>query len=181
MKERFIRPDRPEDLKKLEEAARAAGISYKVIHKVKNEYQLKQSRYYLGSDALYRENVYFIRMYPEYQKLLSKRNSIASSGDMENLPIRTGTISKPTENQALEHISCEEIKRRIKIIDEALSTIPEQYQNGVFEHVVYQTEYRDKIFYYANINTWKRWTQKFIFEVAVRRGFGPLIEHLRKI
>lgn len=179
MKEPLIRPDNPEDMEKLEEAARQAGISYKVIHRIKNEYQLKRSRYYLGSDHLYREMVYYIRQYPEYIRLLDIAAEDCPSSRMD-IPARSNQVSQPTERQALRHISLQECEHRIHIINDALLTIPDQYRDGVFEHVVYQTDYCDKLYYYANINTWKRWTQKFIYEVAVRRGYGPIIEQLRQ-
>lgn len=180
MKEPLIRPDNPEDMEKLEEAARRAGVSYKVIHRLKNEYQLKRSRYYLGSDHLYREMIYYIRQYPEYIRLLSVVEDGTPGRSDADMPAKTNQVSQPTERQALRHISLQECEHRIDIIDDALLTIPDQYRNGVFEHVVYQTDYCDKIYYYANINTWKRWTQKFVYEVAIRRGYGPIIEQLRR-
>lgn len=151
------------------------NLGSKEIVKIKNDYQLKNSRYYLGSAYLYRENLYFIRQYPDYKKVLQN----GESAPVENVPVKTGLISKPTERDAIRNVNISEAQKKIQIIEDAISTIPEPYQKGVFDHVVYQTAYCDKIYHYANINTWKRWTQKFVYEVAVRRGQKDFIEALR--
>ena len=83
--EALIKLERAEDLAKLEKVARDAGIGYKVIDRLKKEYTLKSSKYYLGSDELYRETLYFIRQYPEYVRILQEATRTALAADTEYL------------------------------------------------------------------------------------------------
>ncbi|MCI9640439.1 hypothetical protein ACDL92_11880 [Ihubacter sp. mB4P-1] len=177
MREAIIRLENDDDLKKLEHVAREAGISCKIINRIKKEYTLKSSRYYLGSDALYRETLYFIRQYPEYQRILADMQQ-ESIGVQYKIGGRGSQVSRPTENKAVNRA---ELQRRINIIDRAIETVPIDYRQGVWDHVIYQTKYtEDGIFFYAHVNTWKQWTQRFVYEVAIRRGYGSLIEQLKR-
>lgn len=175
--EALIKLERAEDLAKLEKVARDAGIGYKVIDRLKKEYTLKSSKYYLGSDELYRETLYFIRQYPEYVRILQEPMAGSSAGNQDG--IGSGhRVSRPTEMQAINRA---ELNHRVNIIDKAIRVVPMDYRDGVWNHVIYQAKYtEDEIFFFANINTWKLWTQRFVYEVAVQRGHGPLIEQLRR-
>lgn len=179
MSEALIKLENEKDLVKLEKAARDAGISYKVVNRIKKEYTLKRSRYYLGSDELYRETIYFIRQYPEYIQILRTTVPSAPSGARDqNGGGKGNRISRPTEMQAINRA---ELQHRVSIIDKAIQVVPHAYREGVWKHVVYQEKYtEDAVYWYANINTWKLWTQRFVYEVAIQRGHGPLIEQFRR-
>ncbi len=191
MSEKFVKINQ-DDFERIREIVEENKIRYKLVSddieypnlgskeiaKIKNDYQLKNSRYYLGSDYLYRENVYFIRQYPEYKQLL---NAEQDNPGQSNESVKSGRIGRPTEAKAMQHISMEAVRKKMQIIQDAIATVPEAYRKGVFNHVVYQTAYCDKLYHYANINTWKRWTQKFVYEVAVRRGQREIIEKLRSL
>lgn len=153
----------------------------------KKDYQRKRLSYYLGSDPLYRENLYFIRQYPELIMLLKEKGDTISKPD--RLGIRAkGRISRPTENEAVRNIMLEElkdlaldeIKKRIDIIERALFIVPVEYRKGVFNHIVYREPYKTRTYFLSHINTWKFWTQKYVYEVATRRGQKPIIEALRR-
>lgn len=179
MSEALIKLEKAEDLAKLEDIARDAGISYKVINRIKKEYTLKSSRYYMGSDELYRETIYFIRQYPEYIQILRTTDPAVpgSTGDQTGGG-RENRISRPTEMQAINRA---ELQYRVSIINKAIQAVPQAYREGVWRHVIYQEKYtEDEVYWYANINTWKLWTQRFVYEVAIQRGHGPLIEELKR-
>lgn len=180
MSEALIRLENEEDLAKLEKVARDAGIGYKVIDRLKKEYTLKTSRYYMGSDELYRETLYFIRQYPEYVRILhdTGMTTTGTSGQAGAGGGKGNRISRPTEIQAINRA---ELQHRISIIDKAIQVVPQAYRDGVWNHVIYQAKYtEDAVFWYANVNTWKLWTQRFVYEVAIQRGHGPLIEQLKR-
>ena len=111
---------------------------------------LSKSKYNVGSLELYRENIYFIRQYPQVLK-----------------------ISQEIVNKSIGY---RDAKKRLDLIERAFRTIPHCYREGVLEHIVYKRSYADPKYDYANIKTWKYWTQKAVYEVAIRRGQKELIE-----
>lgn len=120
-----------------------------------------KSKYSLGSMELYRENIYFIRQYPNLLKITDRliRENIK---DIEN---DKGFL---------------EMRKRVELIERAFCTIPFCYREGVLEHIVNKIVYSNPKFDNANIKTWKYWTQKVVYEVAIRRGQKELIEAIKK-
>ncbi|MCF0140586.1 MAG: hypothetical protein HUJ78_00965 [Mogibacterium sp.] len=58
----------------------------------------------------------------------------------------------------------ENIESRIRTVEDALMTIPEEYRQGIVDNIVLKKSFKD----YAHENTWRRWKQQFLYELAVR-------------
>lgn len=166
-----------QDWDRFDELATEAGLNYKVVHSIKNDYHLKHSRYYVGSQALYKENVYFIRQLPKFRSLYEAgiRELDLIGVKIDGMPRGSG-VSNPTEQKVIRLL---EIEKNIDIIDAASKTIPEEYRYGVLDHVIEAKHYYDSIYDFASVQTWKKWVQKFVYEVAIRRGQRELIKMLR--
>ena len=54
-------------------------------------------------------------------------------------------------------------RRRTDAIESALYAVPEEYRLGIMRHVKDREAFDD----YAHENTWKKWQQRFIYELAV--------------
>lgn len=147
----------------------------------KNDY-VKKGKYSLGSIELYRENLYFMRQYPMWYQVLRKRDYDVLPGvDLEKIFTKEKKVISLTENQAIHNIELYgKIEENIGLVNRAFMTIPKPYRAAVFNHIMYKKSYMGKDFDYANIKTWKFWTQKVIFEVAIRRGQGKLIKALNE-
>ena len=64
-----------------------------------------------------------------------------------------------TGNKATEIAN---LSRRIDAIVSAFDAVPEQYRKGIEDKLIYDVPYSDDY----HPNTWKRWQQVFIFNVA---------------
>ena len=62
---------------------------------------------------------------------------------------------------APSHIA--ESKARIAAVEAALNFIPKDYREGIMKNIIDRTPYPD----IAHENTWKKWKQRFIYELAV--------------
>ncbi|MBQ6621499.1 MAG: hypothetical protein IJH75_01530 [Mogibacterium sp.] len=138
--------------------------------------QTKRSLYYLGSDELYRENLYYIRGYHAYRTAIENADQEDRGFDTV---LGNARGSDPTFHAALRRIELTEARERVRIIEEALGEVPEKYREGVMLHVVGKVSLQDPLFDGASAKTWKRWTQRFVYEVSKRRGLGAFMEALR--
>lgn len=118
---------------------------------MERDYKLEKEEYY--------ETIWYIRQYP---KFLKDRDSILNSR-RQNYGIPRGSeVGDPT---AMTVIRLEKVEAKIAPIKEALSLIPQEYQNGIIENIVKHTPYPD----YADTSTWKRWRRRFVYYVAMER------------
>lgn len=165
---------------KITQAAKSVGMPYKSAEKVSRDYQLKKSRYNLGSSALYNEIRNFIRLYPEMVESIDSRGFRKKD---VNMAIRShGKISQPTENAAILSMGWQGIDAAIRIIEDAIYVVPEPYRTGVFNHAVYGHPYENnQSYFHAHRNTWANWMQRYVYQVAILRGYGPLIKELKNM
>ena len=125
------------------------------------------------------ETMYFVRSYPHYKKLLEKLESEQDNVSKSGGELRRGTqISDPTANIA---ILIADLKRNINIIEMALEKIPEKYRDNVLIHVLGESHWNDARYDSANIKTWQKWQQIFLYYVAVFRGEGFYVEYLSEL
>lgn len=68
-------------------------------------------------------------------------------------------ISNPTEKAALKR---EAIGRNLEAIEEAITTIPEEYRSGVWNNVVLDKPYPS----YAVTRTWTTYKGRFLYALA---------------
>ena len=71
----------------------------------------------------------------------------------------TGYVCDVTGDKATEIAN---LSRRIDAIVRAFDAVPEQYRKGIEDKLIYDVPYSDEY----HPNTWKRWQQVFIFNVA---------------
>ena len=139
--------------------------------------QVRKSAFYLGSDELYRETLYYIRGYPGCRMAIeSAEKSGRGYGEVR---LREDGFSDPTFEAAARQIELTEARERVRIVEEALLAVPERYREGVYQHVVCRRALRDPMFDGVSGKTWKRWTQRFVYEVSRRRGLEEFMEALK--
>lgn len=78
--------------------------------------------------------------------------------------VRGGDVPDPTFSIAVKR---ERYVRLIAIIDDEKRKIPDEYQRGVWESIMYGSRFPDD----ANRSTYGRWKSRFVYNIAVRLGF----------
>lgn len=123
------------------------------------DYQAKKNNPYALPDTLYKRVLALIRDYDrlkdEYEYILDS----GSSPSFSRVYVKRSTISKPSEHKALRLsvISC-----YINAVEKALDMMPEEYRDGILNNVKYSDPYP----YIADISTYKRWKQRYLYQVA---------------
>lgn len=130
----------------------------------KMDYQAKDTKYLLP-DSAYRRTLATIR---DYYRMKSMIDAILyeSPAPPDGMP-RGSAISNPTARQA-ERL--EEYVGDIRKIDQALTTIPQVYQRGVWENVMFRTPYPQD----GGVRTYARYKSQFI--IAVAKNFGYVLD-----
>lgn len=128
------------------------------------DYQQKSMKPYLMPEPVYRQAYWALRdlkrMKEELAHLMEERDLIsASSTGMSNFASGTGKISDVTGNRA---IKITQLSARILAMETAFDTIPEKYRGGLWRKNVENLTFGDG----AHLNTWKKWQQVLIFNVA---------------
>lgn len=106
--------------------------------------------------------MWLIRSYP-WKKVAYETAAMGQAVVMDGQPRGSGT-SDPTARDTDERLRYHD---DVKAVEKALSKIPQEYQEGIYNAVIYRKHYPD----YAGLNTWKRWRQRFIYYTAFYRGF----------
>lgn len=121
------------------------------------DYQPIKNNPYILPHALYMQVVWLIRDYDrmreEYESSLEK-----SPAPHDGQP-RSGSNVDSTQQKALTRVN---LWTKIEAVDQALNTVPEEYQQGVWNNVVYRVRYPDD----AEPRTYRRYKSKFIYMVA---------------
>ena len=109
------------------------------------------------------QTLWYIRRYwdflDEYEAILEGSSSGTGGG------IRSNDISNPT---ALKAERLEKVSKEIKIIEEALTVVPADYQKAILLSIIARKPYPKE----ANIKTYKKWKRRFIYAVAIAKGFA---------
>lgn len=109
---------------------------------------------------LYFQTLWFIR---RYEDLKRDRDAVLC-----HTPKREGArgsgISDPTYTEAALLLA---IDSDIQAIECALTMIPKEYRAGVMASIIDRARYPDT----ANIKTWKKWRQRFIYYTARFKGW----------
>lgn len=126
----------------------------------------------------YLETLYFIRQYPDNKRLLKR---IEEEAEIPPVSI-TGMPKSTKQSNMLENtvILKQSILENVQMVERALKKIPEEYRKGVLNHTIHGEKYASPMFDSAHENTWKKWVQRFIYEVAILRGDGPYIGLIQK-
>lgn len=58
---------------------------------------------------------------------------------------------------------CSAARARLEAIYAAMNKIPEEYRQGIFDQIVNREPFKNG----AHENTWKKWKQRFLYELAI--------------
>ena len=121
------------------------------------DYQPQKNNPYLLPQPLYRMTLAFIR---DHERKLSEYRDLAddSPPPPDGQP-RGSATSNPTERAGIRRA---ELWIAISGVEDALATIPKEYQKGVWENIVLYKRYPDD----ANPKTYRRYKARFIYKVA---------------
>lgn len=107
----------------------------------------------------YMQTLYFIRSYfemkEEYNSIIEE--SSTASGPKGSMP------GDPTATKAAR---IEKLHDDIRLIEEALKLVPEDYRKIVWDNVVHRSTYKG----YASERTIRAWKGRFIRKVAIDKG-----------
>lgn len=128
------------------------------------DYQQKKMKSYLMPEPVYRQAYWalrdLLRMKAELEKLMEERDLIISgSMSVSNFSYGTGRVCDSTANRA---IKIAQLSSRILAIETAFDEIPEKYRDGLWRKNVENEDFGDD----AHINTWKKWQQVLVYNVA---------------
>lgn len=127
-----------------------------------SEYQQKKMKSYLLPEAVYRQALWAVKDLPRMrEKLMELEQSIDRLPQIyTGQPRCSGIHADLTAARAGQMAS---LAMRIRIIEDSLKIVPEKYQDGILDKVAYGVPYPDL----HHSNTWKRWQQVFLYQVAV--------------
>lgn len=108
---------------------------------------------------LYFETIWYIRSYPRLKEEADDIINASHAGDGQP---SGGSIGDPTAQKADKYA---EKMKQIRPIERGLKMIPEEYQQQVFNHVVYRRLPELP----ANHKTYEKWRQRFVYWVAMYR------------
>lgn len=147
-------------------------------------YKMSTAKDFRCGKYKYLETLYFVRQYPEQKELLKQleddMTTVPTAGvsDMPTAPVK---VNNSNEDKLVSKIMMKErLESDIKIIETALSSLPEAYREPIMSHTLKEATYLHPMFDTAHENTWKKWQQRFIFAVATLRGDGPYIELMQE-
>ncbi len=121
------------------------------------EYQRTKNNPYYLPDTLYKRVIAVIRDYNRQRAEIIE--VLYSVPDIENSEISKSGTGKPTEKKA-DRLWYNQ--NDVEAVVNGLSSIPEEYQEGVFRNIIYNEKFNNT----ASYRTWIRQKQRFIYEVA---------------
>ena len=142
---------------------------YKIITGgfMSKEWQQKKLKEYVLPKTVYYQALWAVRDLERMRETLIELNEDVEEGlngiAFDRKIGNTNTISMPTEKKAIRLVDLEE---KIKNIENAINLMPEEYQKGVLNNVINKELYDNS----AHENTWKKWKQRFIYNVAKNLG-----------
>lgn len=123
------------------------------------DYQAKKNKYWIPHNQ-YMQTLYFIRSYDEliemHDDIIEEMKSVS---DLDGMP----HADNITDSTALKASKVEQYKDDILIIENAIATLPEDYQLPVWKNVMYRERWPDTM----SVRHWSKWKYKFVHKVAV--------------
>ena len=126
------------------------------------DYQRQKNNKYILPRAVYHKTLWQIR---DYYRLKEEAEGILH----ESAPVSDGTprgtaIGDPVHAKAVRR---EESLRMIKVIEDEINRIPDEYQKGVWDSIQYGSRYPAN----ADRTTYGRWKSFFVYNVAEKLGY----------
>lgn len=127
------------------------------------DYQLKSIKSCRLPETVYRQALWAVKDLPRMKEKLMELEEMADcvpSAYMDIPRKSAGTVSDQTARLAgqMAHLSL-----RIQLIEGSLEAVPVPYRDGILGKLAYGIPYSDRF----HSNTWKRWQQVYLYQVAV--------------
>lgn len=127
------------------------------------DYQLKSIKSCRLPETVYRQALWAVKDLPRMKEKLMELEEMADcvpSAYMDIPRKSAGTVSDQTARLAgqMAHLSL-----RIQLIEGSLEAVPVLYRDGILGKLAYGIPYSDRF----HSNTWKRWQQVYLYQVAV--------------
>lgn len=122
------------------------------------DYQRKKHTKYIIDRVVYQKTIWVIR---DYYRLKDICDSLIEESPEPNFNKvqSTNKITNQTENIVMKR---DKYITQVKVIENALLSIPEEYRKGIWNNIMYNAAYP----IYADRSTYGRWKSKFIYQVA---------------
>ena len=124
------------------------------------DYQRQKNNKYILPRAVYNQTLWRVRDY--YRLKETADDFIMESSSIDGLPRGSG-ISDKTASAVEKR---ERYLKDVKVIEVELKSIPDEYQKGIWNSVMFGAAYPND----ADRTTYSRYKSKFIFGVANRFG-----------
>lgn len=124
------------------------------------DYQRIKNNKYILPRAVYNQTLWRIRDYYRLKEMAD--DLISNSKSLDGMPKGYG-ISDQTSQAAEKR---ERYLSDVKVIEDVLKSIPDEYQKGVWNGIMFGEPYPVD----ADRSTYGRYKSKFIFKVATRFG-----------
>ena len=124
------------------------------------DYQRQKNNKYILPAPVWHQTLWQIR---DYYRLKEKADELIMQSHDEHEPVSNSAISDPTYQTAVKR---ERYVHITDIIDAEKRKIPQEYQAGVWNNVMYRERYPDD----AHRNTYSMWKSRFVYGVAERLG-----------
>ena len=127
-----------------------------------SEKQRKRMQSYVLPETVYRQALWAVKDLPRMRKKLEElEDSLDSMPQAYSGMPRGG--SGPADLTALRAGEMAGLSMRIRAIEESLGSVPETYRDSILDKLAYGVPYPD----YVHMNTWKKWQQVYLYQVAV--------------
>lgn len=123
---------------------------------IKGIYQRQKNNRYILPTAVWNKTIWQIR---DYYRLKEARDDIIyQRGADDGMPHGSGT-GDPTFQKAEKLARVQDV---VKVIEDALEQIPQEYRKGVWDNVQFRSPYPDD----ADRTTYSRMKARFVYTVA---------------
>ena len=129
------------------------------------DYQQKRVKDYVLPQPVYRQALWAVKDLERLKQKLTelKADAYVLGGHDLTMPVLgygTGLVCDSTGSKA---VKIAVLARRIEAIEKALFAVPEKYRSGIEGKLTRNEHYDEEL---AHLNTWKKWQQIFLYNVA---------------
>ncbi len=129
------------------------------------DYQQKRMKDYVLPQPVYRQALWAVKDLSRLRnRLIQLRQDAYMAGSYDFTAAHSErSDSKIYDITGSKAVEIANLSRRIAAIERAFDVLPEKYRAGIEDKLVKDMPYGD----FAHPNTWKKWQQVFIYNVAV--------------
>ncbi len=128
-----------------------------------SEYQLKKLKSCLLPETVYRQAVWAVKDLPRMREKLRILESSLDSMPLTETGQPRSSGNGYADLTAMRASQIVNLTTRIHTIEECLKYVPEKYRDGILSKLAYGVPYPDSY----HINTWKKWQQTYLYQVAL--------------